>query len=143
MPVFVIIYFLLELYVSLALGERLGFIGSVVWILATLSIGMVTLRMAPLTIMQNLQAVGLGKLDMKKFQDASMASFMGGILLIIPGAFSDLIGFVFLFYTFYLRFVATITPPKPNIYKNQGEEDVIDVEIVERNTDNNTSIECK
>ena len=143
MPVFVIIYFLLELYVSLALGERLGFIGSVVWILATLSIGMATLRMAPLTIMQNLQAVGLGKLDMKKFQDASMASFMGGILLIIPGAFSDLIGFVFLFYTFYLRFVATITPPKPNIYKNQGEEDVIDVEIVERNTDNNTSIECK
>jgi len=143
MPVFVIIYFLLELYFSLALGERLGFIGSVVWILATLSIGMATLRMAPLTIMQNLQAVGLGKLDMKKFQDASMASFMGGILLIIPGAFSDLIGFGLLFYTFYLRFVATITPAKPNIYKNQGEEDVIDVEIVERNTDNNTSIECK
>jgi UPF0716 family protein affecting phage T7 exclusion len=93
--------------------------------------------------MQNLQAVGLGKLDMKKFQDASMASFMGGILLIIPGVFSDMIGFGFLFYTFYLRFVATITPSKPNIYKNQGEEDVIDVEIVERNTDNNTSIECK
>jgi len=143
MPIFVIIYFLLELYFSLALGEKLGFIGSVVWILATLSIGMATLRMAPLTIMQNLQAVGLGKLDMKKFQDASMASFMGGILLIIPGAFSDLIGFGLLFYTFYLRFIATITPSKPNIYKNQGEEDVIDVEIVERNTDNNTSIECK
>jgi len=141
MPIFVIIYFLLELYFSLALGEKLGFIGSVVWILATLSIGMATLRMAPLTIMQNLQAVGLGKLDMKKFQDASMASFMGGILLIIPGAFSDLIGFGLLFYTFYLRFIATITPSKPNIYKNQGEEDVIDVEIVERNTDNNTSID--
>jgi UPF0716 family protein affecting phage T7 exclusion len=143
MPVFVIIYFLLELYVSLALGERLGFIGSVVWILATLSIGMATLRMAPLTIMQNLQAVGLGKLDMKKFQDASMASFVGAILLVIPGVFSDLIGFGLMFYTFYLRFIATITPQKPNIYTNKGEEDVIDVEIVERNTDNNTSIECK
>jgi len=143
MPVFVIIYFLLELYVSLSLGERLGFLGSVVWILATLSIGMANLRLAPFTIMENLQAVGVGKLDMRKFQDASMASFLGSILLIIPGAFSDLVGFILLGYTFYLRFVAKITPSKLNIYQNQGEEDVIDVEIVERNTDSNSSIECK
>jgi UPF0716 family protein affecting phage T7 exclusion len=142
MPVFIIIYLLLELYVSLSLGEELGFIGSVLWILATLSIGMITLRLEPFTIMENLQAVGVGKFDMKKFQDATMASFLGAILLIIPGAFSDMIGFGLLFYTFYLRFVAKITPAKPNIYKTKGEEDVIDVEIVERNTNNNSSIEC-
>jgi UPF0716 family protein affecting phage T7 exclusion len=82
-------------------------------------------------------------LDIKKFQDASMASFMGAILLIIPGVFSDLIGFGLLFYTFYLRFIATITPSKPNIHKTQGEDDVIDVEIVERDTYSNHNIECK
>jgi UPF0716 family protein affecting phage T7 exclusion len=143
MPVFIIIYFLLELYFSLALGEELGFLGSVVWILATMSIGFATLRMAPFTIMENMQAVGLGKLDVKKFQDASIASFIGAILLIIPGAFSDLIGFGLLFYTFYLRFIAKITPSKPNIYNTQGEDDVIDVEIVERDTYSNHNIECK
>jgi UPF0716 family protein affecting phage T7 exclusion len=127
----------------LALGESIGFFGSVVWILATMSLGFGFLRLAPFTMMENLQFVGLGKLDFKRFSDANMATVFGAILLIIPGVFSDIIGFILLGYTFYLRFIAKITPSQPDIYNTQGEEDVIDVEIVERDTDRNHNIECK
>jgi UPF0716 family protein affecting phage T7 exclusion len=128
-------FFLLELYMSLKMGETIGFFWSVIWIVTTIFIGTVLLRNSPNAIMGQMQSVQKGKLNLKKFQDASMSYFIGSILLIVPGVFSDFVGVVALAYTVYLHFIAKITPEQMNNYTNKGDNDVIDVEIIDEHTD--------
>jgi len=128
-------FFLLELYLSLKTGETIGFFWSVVWIISSAVIGMILLQNSPHAIMGQMQSVQRGKLNLKKFQDASMAYFIGSILLIIPGVFSDFMGVVALTYTLYLQFVAKITPEQTNFKTNQGDDNVIDVEIIDEHSD--------
>ena len=127
----VIPFFLIELYLSLKTGETIGFFWSVVWIMLSFMIGMILLQKSQHTMMGNMQSVKLGKLDMRKFQNASMSYFVGAILLIIPGVFSDFLGVIALIYTVYLQFIAKITPEKPTQFKKQGDDNVIDVEIID------------
>jgi len=128
-------FFLLELYLSLKTGEEIGFLWSVIWIVTSAMIGMILLQNSPHAIMGQMQSVQKGKLNLKKFQDASMAYFVGAILLIIPGVLSDFMGVVALIYTFYLQFVAKITPEQTNFQTNKGDDNVIDVEIIDEHAD--------
>ncbi len=128
-------FFLLELYLSLKTGETIGFFWSVVWIMTSAMIGMILLQNSPHAIMGQMQSVQRGKLNLKKFQDASMAYFVGSILLIIPGVLSDLMGVFALAYTVYLQFVAKITPEQTNFKTNKGDDNVIDVEIIDEHSD--------
>ncbi len=128
-------YFLLELFFSLKTGEEIGFLWSVIWIIGSFSFGMMLLKRSPQTMMGNMQAMKLGKLDIKKFQNASMSYFIGAILLMIPGVFSDFLGLVSLGYTLYLQFVAKITPEsKQSHFNTQGDDNVIDVEIIDEHS---------
>jgi UPF0716 family protein affecting phage T7 exclusion len=134
--VLLIPFLLLELYFSLEMGERIGFLWSVVWILSSMTFGIALLRNSPHAIVENLQAVQRGKLNFKRFQDASMYYFVGALLLIVPGVLSDFLGLIALSYTAYLQFLAKITPEQPNFTSHKGEEDdVIDVEIIDERSD--------
>jgi len=137
----IIPYFLLELYFSLAVGSKIGFMGSVIWILVSFMIGMALLQNAHLTIMRGLTSLAMGGLDSKKFHDASTTYFLGAILLIIPGVFSDFLGVIALLYSLYLQFGGTIPfiKNKTNIKNStkQGDDNVIDVEIIECDTTSN------
>lgn len=131
---------LLELYLSLKVGESIGFVWSAVWIVASMLIGVRLLQSTPFAIMGNLSSVAAGKLSMKNFHDAATAYFAGAVLLIIPGVLSDFLGLVCLGYALYLRFVAKITPEQNRhdadyIYKE--EENVIDVEIIDEHSSRN------
>ncbi len=130
-------FFLLELYLSLHTGEEIGFFWSVVWIISSGVIGVILLQNSPHAIMGQMQSVQKGKLNLKKFQDASMAYFVGSVLLVIPGVLSDFMGLTALAYTLYLQFVAKITPENTNFTNNQskGDNNVIDVEIIDEHTD--------
>ena len=122
----------LELYLSLKTGELIGFVWSAIWIVGSFMFGMTLLKRSSLTMMGNMQNLKQGKLDMRRFQNASMSYFVAAILLIIPGVFSDFLGLIALGYTFYLQFIAKITPESANNhFKTQGENDVIDVEIID------------
>ena len=139
---FIIPYFLLELYFSLAVGANIGFLSSVIWILLSFMIGMGLLKNAHLSIIKNMQSVSLGKLNAKSFHDASTSYFLGAILLIVPGVFSDFLGLIALIYTMFLQFGGTMPSIKnrtntENLNK-QGDDNVIDVEIIEHNTNSNT-----
>ena len=133
-------FFLLELYLSLHTGEEIGFFWSVVWIISSGVIGVILLQNSPHAIMGQMQSVQKGKLNLKKFQDASMAYFVGSVLLVIPGVLSDFMGLTALCYTLYLQFVAKITPENTNFHNNQskGDDNVIDVEIIDEHTDRNS-----
>ena len=132
-------FFLLELYLSLHTGEEIGFFWSVIWIISSGIIGVILLQNSPHAIMGQMQSVQKGKLNLKKFQDASMAYFIGSILLIVPGVLSDFVGLLALAYTLYLQLVAKITPEQSNFkntYQNKkGDDNVIDVEIIDEHAD--------
>ncbi|HIQ28393.1 MAG TPA: FxsA family protein [Sulfurovum sp.] len=130
--IFVVIpFFLIELYLSLKTGESIGFFWSVIWIILSFSLGMILLQKSSQTMMVNMNAMRQGKLDIQRFQNASMSYFIGAVLLIIPGVFSDFLGIIALFYTLYLQFIAKITPEKPTNFTQKGDDNVIDVEIID------------
>ena len=135
-------YLFLELYVSLAVGSQIGFLWTVIWILSSFMIGMGLIQNGHKSLMTNMKLASLGKLSAKSFHDASTLYFIGAILLIIPGVFSDFLGVMALFYTIFLQ-LGGIMPSlkdKTNIKKTdkQGDDDVIDVEIIEHDTISNT-----
>ena len=132
MQLFLIPFLLLELFFSLSVGEKIGFMWSVLWIVASMILGMKILQSSSLSIMGNLDAVKSGKLSMKNFKNAATAYLFAAILLMIPGVLSDFMGIVSLLYSFYLQFIAKITPEQTNInLKNKGDDNVIDVEIID------------
>ncbi|SFZ98322.1 hypothetical protein MNB_SV-5-686 [hydrothermal vent metagenome] len=133
-------FLLMELFLSLQTGETIGFFWSVVWIMASGIIGVILLQNSPHAIVGNMKAMQMGKIDIKKFQDASMAYFIGSILLVIPGVLSDFTGLLALCYTVYLHFIAKITPENTNNFSNdfsnkKGDDNVIDVEIIDEHAD--------
>jgi UPF0716 family protein affecting phage T7 exclusion len=138
---YIIPYFLLELYFSLSVGSAIGFFGSVLWIFTTFIIGMGLIQNSAMTIQKSMGKLAGGKLNMKTFHDSATAYFLGAILLIIPGVFSDILGVISLLYTFYLQMGGTIPSSKNktniNNLNKQGDYDVIDVEIIESSSHNN------
>jgi UPF0716 family protein affecting phage T7 exclusion len=133
--IFLIIPFaLIELYLSLKTGEAIGFFWSVVWIVLSFALGMMLLQRSSQTMMGNMQSMREGKLDLRRFQNASMSYFIAAILLIIPGVFSDFLGVIAFFYSLYLQFVAKITPEGTTHFTKQGDDNVIDVEIIDEHS---------
>ena len=128
------------------MGENIGFMWSALWIVVSMILGVRLLQSSSLSMMGNINAVKSGKLSMKNFQNSATAYLVAAVLLIIPGVLSDFLGIVALFYTFYLQFVAKITPESENnnfkdINLNQkGDDNVIDVEIISEHdrSDRNT-----
>ncbi len=135
--IFLVIPFLIaELILSLKVVESIGAMWSVVWILGTIFIGISLLKNSQHAIMGSFNAVSTGKLDLRNFQNASMAYMFGALLLIVPGILSDTLGVLALCYTLYLRFVAKMTPEKPN-FNQKGDHDVIDVEVIDEHDSSN------
>ncbi len=131
----VIPFLLLELFLSLEVGENIGFLWSAIWIVVSMLVGVRVLQSSPLSLMGNLNSVSRGKLSMQSFQNSSTAYLIGALFLIIPGVLTDLLGLVALSYTVYLQFVAKITPEQTKFNQKKGDDNVIDVEIIDEHTD--------
>jgi len=134
-------FMMLELYLSLYVGERIGFWWSAIWIVVSMILGIRLLQYTPYTLMGNISQVSMGKLSLEEFQNASTSYLLGAIFLIIPGVLTDILGVLALGYTMYLRFVAKITPEQTKFNQNKGDENVIDVEIIDEHFDRDDRIE--
>ncbi|CAA6809848.1 MAG: Unknown protein [uncultured Sulfurovum sp.] len=139
--IYVLLFLIFELFLSLEVGSNIGFLWSVIWIVGSFIIGMGLIQNAHTTIQGNIQSLKEGKLNMKSFHNSATSYFLGAFLLIVPGVFSDLLGLIALLYTFYLQLGGTIPNSKYkmniNNSKKQGDDDVIDVEIIESSSRNN------
>jgi len=138
---YILLFLILELFFSLSVGSSIGFLWSIIWIVTTFIIGMSLIQNAHTNIKANMNSLKEGKLNMKSFHDSATSYFLGAILLIIPGVFSDILGLIALLYTFYLQLGGTIPSSKNktniNNLNKQGDDDVIDVEIIESSSRNN------
>jgi len=124
--------FFLELFVSMKVGDVIGFVPSVLWILLTMIAGSALLRLSPYTFMGNVMSVQMGKLDLRSANNASMSYLLGSVFLIIPGVLTDTLAVLLLLYTLYLRLLAKMRPQQQNKYEQtKGDSDVIDVEIID------------
>jgi len=139
--IYIIPFLILELFLSLKTGENIGFGWSVIWIVSSFLIGMGLIQNGATTMKKSMAGLSSGKLDMKSFHDSATSYFLGSILLIIPGVFTDILGLIALLYTFYLQLGGTIPNSKHktniNNMNKQGDDDVIDVEIIESSSSNN------
>ena len=139
--IYLIPFLILELFLSLKTGENIGFGWTVIWIVSSFLIGMGLIQNGATTMKKSMAGLSSGKLDMKSFHDSATSYFLGAILLIIPGVFTDILGVIALLYTFYLQLGGTIPNSKHktniNNMNKQGDNDVIDVEIIESSSSNN------
>jgi UPF0716 family protein affecting phage T7 exclusion len=124
--------FFLELFISMMVGDVIGFVPSVLWIVLTMIAGSTLLRLSPYTFMGNMMSVQMGKIDLRSANHASMSYLLGAIFLIIPGVITDVMAILMLLYTLYLHLLAKLRPQQQNNYTNpKGDNDVIDVEIID------------
>ena len=129
--IFILIFFIIEILVSIKFGITIGFGWSVLWVVATSVIGIVLLKLSPYAVMSSFERIANQKFDILSAQNAALSYILGAILLIIPGVFTDFLGIFLLLYTLYLNYFAKMPDVKPKNEEFKGDSDVIDVEIIE------------
>lgn len=83
------------------------------------------------TVNQSMQMLMSGEMSIEEFQKLSLFTLLGGVLLIIPGFFSDMLG-VALQFSFIGTFIAKkIFKLKT---KRKDNDDAIDVEVIDIDT---------
>ncbi len=141
--IYLLILFLADFFVSLKVGIEIGYLWSVVWILLSALLGVALLRFSPYAIMGSVSTFSFGLFDAREAHNAAFSYLGGSIMLIVPGVLSDLLGLLLLLYTLYLHLSATIRQKRGDSqFANYegGDENVIDVEIVDDCRDDDTAL---
>lgn len=136
------IFFFLEVLVTIQIGGAIGGMATFLVIVLTALVGLFILKSFKTILGESLVGVMRGTKDMQTLMASNMLTLIGAIFLIIPGFLSDMLGLLMQlgFVTTFLTNRFGITQSKANEYyhstnnsktHNQGEDNVIDVEIIE------------
>lgn len=100
-------------------------------------IGFFILRNFRLAMMSNIFSLARGDINPRDFVKLNLSVALGAVLLIIPGFFSDIIGLVLQFEFFSLFLISRFFKQSTNnkFYKTKGDNDVVDVEIIDSEYD--------
>ncbi len=124
-------YLFFELLVSYNIAMSIGFVATFLEIILSAMLGFFLLLNHGSTMRENFNA--LGELDLLKVQTLNLFSFIGAILLILPGFLTDMIGLALQFGTItniiINRSGIKSYKQKHNTTKEQYDE-IIDVEII-------------
>jgi len=133
--IYFIVYLFLEIIFSYEFMKIFTPLGFFIEVLITAVIGVYILRDIHFSLSENMIRVLKREITQEEFISIGIFQFIGAVLLIIPGFFSDIVGALLLFEPFSI-WVARKFLPKDNIkYKNDfndfKDDDIIDVEIIE------------
>jgi len=147
---YLLAYLFIEIMVSTQFASSLGGFMTFVEVVVSAMLGGALIRRTPMRMMEAMQSIKENGLENDHLRLIPIMSVAGGLLLIIPGFFSDILGLLLQF-SFSATLLAKITKNKQhtrynNHYEtkfeiktkpkgtNKGDDDVIDVEIIERDS---------
>ena len=140
MPYF-LVYLFLEVLISVNISSAIGGLATFFEIMLSAFYGISILMNFRNTLMENMTAVSYSCIDLEQFQKLNLFTIFGGILLIIPGFLTDILGILFQFSAFTSMAVNRYNVKsgkcntdfkQNNIQKDS--DDIIDVEIISDNS---------
>ncbi len=129
--IYLLLYLFLEVYVSVQIASAIGPVWTFVEIIASAFYGFWILRNMHIQLAATMQALAMGEISVEEFESMNLYMLIGAFLLIIPGFLTDILGLLLQFGVFS-KFIARKILKLKSKKTKQGEEDVIDVEIIER-----------
>jgi UPF0716 family protein affecting phage T7 exclusion len=124
-------YLFLEILFSYEFMKVFTPFGFFLEILFTAAFGVYIIQNLDLSLSLYMQKLMRREITQEEFLSIELFKLLGAILLIIPGFFSDVVGFLFLFEPF-ARFIAKKLFPQQLYHKSyRDDDDIIDVEIIE------------
>ncbi len=135
MPFF-LIYFFIEVLVSVEFASQLGGLLTFLEIIVTAIIGFFLLTNFRYTLSGSIKSLMSKQITIEEFQRLSLFTALGAVLLIIPGFFSDILGILLQFGFFGTIFARKVLNLKnKNKTDNKKDLDAIDVEIIDNDSD--------
>ncbi len=138
--IYFVIYLFLEVLISVNISSVIGGLATFFEILITAFFGISILVNFRKSLAENMTAVSYSCIDLEQFQRLNLFTILGGILLIVPGFLTDILGVLLQFSAFTTmavnRYNVKSGKCKPDFEsKNiKKDMDVIDVEIISDNT---------
>jgi len=128
-------YFLLYMFVEILVSYEFTKIftpfGMFLEIIASAVFGIMLIRTLNFSLAESMQKVMRREISQEEFISIGMFKFVGAILLIIPGVFTDILGILMQFDSFGSFVGRKILTPKEKYQKDPFDSDIIDVEIIE------------
>jgi 2-isopropylmalate synthase/UPF0716 protein FxsA len=138
MPYF-LVYLFLEVIVSVNISSAIGGLSTFFEIILSAFFGIAILINFRKTLVENMHAVSYSCINLQQFQSLNLFTILGGILLIIPGFLTDIIGILMQFSVFTTMLVNRYNVKSGNCKTDfeqnniTKDSDVIDVEIINDN----------
>ena len=136
------VYLFLDIFVSVEISSAIGPFWTFVEVIGSAVAGLLLLTNFRYTFFENMRAMAEGDMTPETFQNQNMAALIGALLLIVPGFLTDIIGILLQFGVFtnllavkFVKKERKRSNVQTNPFQEEGECDVIDVEIIEHHDD--------
>ncbi|HIE35326.1 MAG TPA: FxsA family protein [Campylobacterales bacterium] len=130
--IYFLLYLFIETFVSVEIASAIGPFWTFIEIILSAIVGVYLFINFQYRSNEYLMALARREISFEEFESLSLYTLLGAILLIIPGFFTDILGILLQFNAFAKFFAKKILNLKNRPPKNKGDDDVIDVEIIER-----------
>ena len=129
--IYFLLYLFIETFVSVEIASLIGPIWTFIEIVVSAIVGIYMLINYQYKANEYLFALVRQDISLEEFESLNLYSLLGAILLIVPGFFTDILGILLQFNAFAIFFAKRILHLKNKNKNKKGDEDVIDVEIIE------------
>jgi len=133
--IYFLVYLFLEILFSYEFARMFTPFGLFLEIILTAFAGIAIIRSLNFSMAQGLQRVMRREISEEEFMSIGLFKLIGGILIFVPGVFSDTVGLLLMFEPFAKLFTKKYFKKETNtVYKNSSysnNSEIIDVEIIE------------
>ena len=138
--IYFVVYLVLEVLISVNISSAIGGLATFFEIILSAFFGISILLNFRKSLVENMNAVSYSCIDLEQFQRLNLFTILGGILLIVPGFLTDILGILMQFSALTTMAVNRYHMKSGNCKTNykqnniKKDSDVIDVEIISDNT---------
>lgn len=142
--IYILVYLFIETLVSVEISSQIGGLNTFLEMILTAGIGIYILRNFKQSLFFNVTEFMGGGISLNQFKSRNIFPFVGAILLIVPGFFSDILGLILQFSIF----TDLITSSEDDVQlktdirrddfeeKYRGEDNIIDIDVIDSSDSN-------